>query len=68
MPAEYSLEIEDLSWKAQLEGVSVEKHTRETCCKEKVNVHEQPAFEKVIPLGFPGGSQGVPQCLRPLSR
>lgn len=53
MPA--SLEIEDLSWKAQLEGVSIEKHTWETCCEEKVDVQGQPGFEEV-PLCFPGGS------------
>lgn len=54
VPAEYPLETEDLSWKAQLEGVSLGKHTWETCCKEeKLNIHQCPGFEEVIPLSFP---------------
>lgn len=62
MPAEYPLETEDLSWKAQLEGVSLEKHTWETCCEEeKLNIHKQPGFEEVIPLPFPEVSLGSPR-------
>lgn len=53
VPTEYSLETEDLFWKAELEGVSMEECTWETCFKEeKVNAHEQPGFKEVIPF-FP---------------
>lgn len=56
VPSEYSLETKDLFWKAELEGVSIEECTLETCCKEeKVNAHEQPGIEEVIPL-FPADS------------
>lgn len=61
VPSEYPLETEDLSWKAQLKSVSLEKHTWETCCEEeKLNIHEQPGFEEVIPLSFPEVSLGSP--------
>lgn len=64
VPAEYPLETEDLPWKAQLEGVSLEKHNWETCCEEeKLNIHEQPGFERLflsLSLRF---LWGQPQCL-----
>lgn len=66
VPAEYPLENEDLSWKAQLEGVSLEKHTWETCCEEeKLNIHEQPGFEGLFLSPSLRFLWGHPQCLRP---
>lgn len=46
--ADHSLEIDSLSWKAQLD-VSGEKHTWEPCSvQEKVNVHMQQGYNQRI--------------------